>query len=401
MCPGPPRPRAHGQLPRLVTKSRGPFRRNRGPPACYGLFHSAVRFASTATVGYSYSSCPVRGRTRVSRMAAPPAARPGAAGSTREGLPLSDIRPWLGPVFCGGRDTPDHGGRRGQKPAVQGRQRCPRNSGAVRRARPPKPAPQARARQERRATPARGERRRRRGAHYPAAGPQGPPGQGSEDHHPGPEGKPPAPGRLHARLYDHAQEAELRLRKVARVRLTSQIEVTAYIPGVGHNLQEHSIVLVRGGRVRDLPGVRYKVIRGSLDTQGVRNRKQARSRYERRRRRADMPRKGPATRRQLVTDPVYGSPLVTALVNKVLRAASAPSPSGSCTARWTAPRTRAASTRGHPQARAGQRQADAGGRSRRVGGATYQVPVEVQASAAPPWRCAGSWPTPASAARRR
>jgi small subunit ribosomal protein S12 len=61
--------------------------------------------------------------------------------------------------------------------------------------------------------------------------------------------------------------------------LTSGIEVTAYIPGVGHNLQEHSIVLVRGGRVKDLPGVRYKIIRGSLDTQGVRNRKQARSRY--------------------------------------------------------------------------------------------------------------------------
>jgi small subunit ribosomal protein S12 len=69
------------------------------------------------------------------------------------------------------------------------------------------------------------------------------------------------------------------LRKVARVRLSSGIEVTAYIPGVGHNLQEHSIVLVRGGRVKDLPGVRYKIIRGSLDTQGVRNRKQARSRY--------------------------------------------------------------------------------------------------------------------------
>jgi small subunit ribosomal protein S12 len=69
------------------------------------------------------------------------------------------------------------------------------------------------------------------------------------------------------------------LRKVARVRLTSHVEVTAYIPGVGHNLQEHSIVLVRGGRVRDLPGVRYKIIRGSLDTQGVRNRRQARSRY--------------------------------------------------------------------------------------------------------------------------
>jgi small subunit ribosomal protein S12 len=69
------------------------------------------------------------------------------------------------------------------------------------------------------------------------------------------------------------------LRKVARVRLTSQVEITAYIPGEGHNLQEHSIVLVRGGRVKDLPGVRYKIIRGSLDTQGVKGRKQARSRY--------------------------------------------------------------------------------------------------------------------------
>ena len=69
------------------------------------------------------------------------------------------------------------------------------------------------------------------------------------------------------------------LRKVARVRLSSGIEVTAYIPGEGHNLQEHSIVLVRGGRVRDLPGVRYKIIRGALDAAGVKNRKQARSRY--------------------------------------------------------------------------------------------------------------------------
>src|SRR4026207_1628597 len=69
------------------------------------------------------------------------------------------------------------------------------------------------------------------------------------------------------------------LRKVARVRLTSGIEVTAYIPGVGHNLQEHSIVLVRAGRVRDLPGVRYKVIRGTLDTSGGRKPEAARSRY--------------------------------------------------------------------------------------------------------------------------
>ena len=69
------------------------------------------------------------------------------------------------------------------------------------------------------------------------------------------------------------------LRKVARVRLTNGMEVTAYIPGIGHNLQEHSIVLVRGGRVKDLPGVRYKIVRGALDASGVANRKQARSRY--------------------------------------------------------------------------------------------------------------------------
>jgi len=69
------------------------------------------------------------------------------------------------------------------------------------------------------------------------------------------------------------------LRKVARVRLTNSIEVTAYIPGEGHNLQEHSIVLIRGGRVKDLPGVRYHIIRGTLDTQGVQDRKQGRSKY--------------------------------------------------------------------------------------------------------------------------
>jgi len=69
------------------------------------------------------------------------------------------------------------------------------------------------------------------------------------------------------------------LRKVARVRLTNQIEVTAYIPGEGHNLQEHSIVMIRGGRVKDLPGVRYHIIRGSLDTSGVNDRRQGRSKY--------------------------------------------------------------------------------------------------------------------------
>ncbi len=69
------------------------------------------------------------------------------------------------------------------------------------------------------------------------------------------------------------------LRKVARVRLTNGIEVTAYIPGEGHNLQEHSIVLIRGGRVKDLPGVRYHIIRGTLDTSGVEDRRQGRSKY--------------------------------------------------------------------------------------------------------------------------
>jgi len=69
------------------------------------------------------------------------------------------------------------------------------------------------------------------------------------------------------------------LRKVARVRLTNGMEVTAYIPGEGHNLQEHSVVMIRGGRVKDLPGVRYHIVRGVLDTQGVQNRKQQRSKY--------------------------------------------------------------------------------------------------------------------------
>ena len=69
------------------------------------------------------------------------------------------------------------------------------------------------------------------------------------------------------------------LRKIARIKLTNGSEVTAYIPGVGHNLQEHSVVLIRGGRVKDLPGVRYHIVRGTLDTQGVKDRKQSRSKY--------------------------------------------------------------------------------------------------------------------------
>lgn len=122
-------------------------------------------------------------------------------------------------------------------------------------------------------------RNRRNGAYDPAAGPERPAGQGREEQDARAEGFPQRRG-VCTRVYTTTpKKPNSALRKVARVRLTSGIEVTAYIPGEGHNLQEHSIVLVRGGRVKDLPGVRYKIIRGSLDTQGVKNRKQARSRY--------------------------------------------------------------------------------------------------------------------------
>ncbi|MCB0517030.1 MAG: 30S ribosomal protein S12 [Chitinophagales bacterium] len=87
------------------------------------------------------------------------------------------------------------------------------------------------------------------------------------------------------------------LRKVAKVRLTNQIEVIAYIPGEGHNLQEHSIVLIRGGRVKDLPGVRYHIVRGSLDTAGVNNRKKSRSKYGTKRPKPGQPAAAPGKKK--------------------------------------------------------------------------------------------------------
>ncbi len=84
---------------------------------------------------------------------------------------------------------------------------------------------------------------------------------------------------LHSRLHTDAQEAEFGVAESGASRLTNAMEVTTYIPGVGHNLQEHSIVLIRGGRVKDLPGVRYHVIRGTLDSAGVTDRRQGRSKY--------------------------------------------------------------------------------------------------------------------------
>ena len=115
-----------------------------------------------------------------------------------------------------------------------------------------------------------GRRRPREGLH---SGPQVRPGP-QEAH----RGAPAA--RVCTRVYTTTpKKPNSALRKVARVRLTNGMEVTSYIPGEGHNLQEHSVVLVRGGRVKDLPGVRYKVVRGTLDAAGVSDRKKARSQY--------------------------------------------------------------------------------------------------------------------------
>jgi len=93
------------------------------------------------------------------------------------------------------------------------------------------------------------------------------------------EGAPMARGIVLEKVGVEARQPNSALRKVARVRLTNGIEVTSYIPGIGHNLQEHSVVLIRGGRVKDLPGVRYHVVRGTLDTLGVSDRRRGRSKY--------------------------------------------------------------------------------------------------------------------------
>ena len=181
------------------------------------------------------------------------------------------------------------------------------------------------------------------------------------------------------RVFTHTpKKPNSALRKVARVRLTTGVEVTAYIPGIGHNLQEHSIVLVRGGRVRDLPGVRYKIIRGALDASGVVNRKQARSRYGAKRGLL-MPRKGPAPRRELMPDPIYRSVVVTQLVNKVLLRGQR---STSEHIVYKALDEISRKTGGDPVTvlkRAVENvRPQLEVKSRRVGGATYQVPVEVR-----------------------
>ena len=169
------------------------------------------------------------------------------------------------------------------------------------------------------------------------------------------------------------------LRKVARVRLTSGVEVTCYIPGEGHNLQEHSIVLVRGGGPKDLGGVRYTIVRGTLDTAGVKNRRQGRSRYGAKKGGEYMPRKGPAVRRPIQPDPVYQNPLVTQLINRILLHGKKTTAEkivydaleqiSQKTANDPVITLKKAVENVRPMLEV---------KSRRVGGASYQVPIEVK-----------------------
>ena len=171
------------------------------------------------------------------------------------------------------------------------------------------------------------------------------------------------------------------LRKVARVRLSTGIEVTAYIPGEGHNLQEHSIVLVRGGRVKDLPGVRYHIVRGALDTQGVKGQGSPAGTFQVRRQEGEevMPRKGPAPKRPLVVDPVHGSPVVTQLVNRVLLDGKKSTAERIVYGALEGVRSKTDQDPVSVLKRALDNIRPAlEVRSRRVGGATYQVPVEVR-----------------------
>ena len=168
------------------------------------------------------------------------------------------------------------------------------------------------------------------------------------------------------------------LRKVARVRLSSGVEVTAYIPGVGHNLQEHSMVLVRGGRVKDLPG-RPLQDHPRLARHPGREEPQAGSQPLRREEGEVMPRKGPAPKRPVMVDPVYGSPLVSQLVSKILLDGKKTIAQGIVYTAMEGTRTKTGIDPVQTLKRALDNVRPAlEVKSRRVGGATYQVPVEVK-----------------------
>ena len=164
------------------------------------------------------------------------------------------------------------------------------------------------------------------------------------------------------------------------MRLSSGIEVTAYIPGEGHNLQEHSIVLVRGGRVKDLPGVRYHIVRGALDTQGVKDRKQGRSLYGAKEGEVrDMSRKGPSKKHVVLPDPIYGSTVVAQLINKILLDGKKSIAEDIVYSALDMVKEKSDQEPVAVLKRALDNiRPSLEVRSRRVGGATYQVPVEVK-----------------------
>ena len=180
------------------------------------------------------------------------------------------------------------------------------------------------------------------------------------------------------RVYTHTpKKPNSALRKVARVRLTNGMEVTTYIPGEGHNLQEHSVVLIRGGRVRDLPGIRYKVVRAAFDASGVSDRRQGRSKYGAKKG-VVMPRRAAIPKRPSTPDPVHQSELVSQMINRVMTDGKK---STAEQVVYTA-LDRVADKTGKGAVEALEQAVKTVTpvlevRSRRVGGANYQVPVEV------------------------
>ena len=173
------------------------------------------------------------------------------------------------------------------------------------------------------------------------------------------------------------------LRKVARVRLTNGIEVTTYIPGVGHNLQEHSLVLIRGGRVKDLPGVRYHVVRGTLDAVGVQGRKQGRFEVTARKRPKSVGsercrRRREIAKRETPADALYGSPLVTKFINTIMKEGKRSTAEKILYRSFDIIKERS----GDDPLKVFKKAVDnvkpaLEVKSRRVGGSNYQVPIEV------------------------
>ena len=171
------------------------------------------------------------------------------------------------------------------------------------------------------------------------------------------------------------------LRKVARVRLTNGFEVTSYIPGEGHNLQEHSVVIIRGGRVKDLPGVRYHVVRGILDTQGVGNRKQRRSKYGAKRPKQEkvLSRRRKSTIREIIPDPIYGDKVLAKFIRSLMVDGKKDVAEKLIYSSFTviSKREKGSEPIDVFKKAIENVQPQIETRSRRVGGATYQVPVEV------------------------